>query len=119
MKSKYILLFALIYFSHFIGLPVKAQKNEPISPFRITTDIVSNYNGVYLSANDYTNGKVSYANNQNNKKYKFYLHEIYHTSSLKIISGDSVVKLNKYSVFGYCDKHDANFCFVNKAAIKS
>jgi hypothetical protein len=93
---------------------VEAQTSESTSPFKVTTDIVSNYEGVYLSANDFTNGKVSFENNQINKKYKFYLHEIYHTSSIKIISGDSIIKLNKDSIFGFRDKKNTCHRFYNK-----
>ncbi|MGD0712037.1 MAG: hypothetical protein ABR968_12770 [Bacteroidales bacterium] len=96
-----ILIFPLLLFS--LGTELTAQKiNE----------------GVYLSAKNFTNSKISFVNNQLNKKYKFYLHEIFNTSTVKLIIGDSIITLNKDSIFGYRDK--ANICYrlYNKAEYK-
>jgi len=99
--KKLILIFPLLLFS--IGTELTAQKvNE----------------GVYLSAKDFTNSKVSFVNDQLNNKYKVRLNEIFNSSKITIIKGDSVIKLNKESVFGYCDKKNNCYRFFNKAEYK-
>jgi hypothetical protein len=74
--------------------------------------------GIYLSANDFTNGKISFANPQIDKKYKMHLNEAFDASSIKIIIGDSIIKINKDSFFGYRDKKNNCFRFYNKVAYK-
>jgi len=74
--------------------------------------------GVYLSAADFTTGKISYINSQNNEKYKFYIHDGFNTSLIKIIIGNSVIKLNKDSIFGYRDKKNIYYRFFNKNVYK-
>jgi len=118
MKNKNILFVAFIALTCSTSLLVNAQISEPASPFKNTIDIAINYEGVFLSANDFTNGKVSYVNNQINKTHKLYLHEIFHSSSIKIISGDSVIQLNKDSIFGYRDKKNTCYRFYNKVEYK-
>ena len=71
--------------------------------------------GVYLSANDYANGKISYAYNSNSKNYKLHANEIFCTSSMKIKFNDSVKKLSKDSIFGYRDKNNICHRFYNKS----
>lgn len=99
--KKIVLIFPLLLFS--IGTELTAQKiNE----------------GVYLTAKDFTNCKVSFVNDQLNKKYKIYLNEAFNSSKIKIIKGDSVIKLNKESVFGYRDKKNNSYRYYNKAEYK-
>lgn len=73
--------------------------------------------GVYLSADDFTSGKISFAHNQDNK-YKIHLHELFNTSIIKIINGGSVVRLDKDSIFGYRDKKNTCYRFFNKIKYK-
>lgn len=115
MKNKNIFFVAFITLTCITSL-VNAQISESVSPFKTTE--ASNREGVYLSANDFTNGKVSFAHNKKNKKYKFYLNEIIHTSSIKIISGDTVIVLKKDLIFGYYDKKNTCYRFYNKVAYK-
>jgi hypothetical protein len=99
--KKLILIFPLLLFS--LGTELTAQKvNE----------------GVYLTAKDFTNSKVSFVNDQINNKYKIHLNEIFNSPKIKIIKGDSVIKLNKESVFGYCDKKNNSYRYYNKAEYK-
>jgi len=99
--KKLILIFPLLLFS--LGTELTAQKiNE----------------GVYLTAKDFTNSKVSFVNDQINSKYKIHLNEIFNSPKIKIIKGDSVIKLNKESVFGYCDKKNNSYRYYNKAEYK-
>jgi hypothetical protein len=58
--------------------------------------------GIYLSANDYTNNKLFFANNEN-RKCKIKLHDYSFNSKIKIICGHNIYKLCKDSVFGYID----------------
>ena len=91
----------------------------PLLLFGLDAEVMSQRvnQGVYLSANDFTNGKISFVNNQR-EKYKLYLHEVFKTSSIKIIIGDSIIKLNKDSIFGYRDKKNTCYRFYNKVAYK-
>ncbi|MCX6320256.1 MAG: hypothetical protein NTX93_00400 [Bacteroidia bacterium] len=43
MKNKYFLLVVFITLACFASLPVNAQKSEPVSPFKVTADLVSHY----------------------------------------------------------------------------
>ena len=74
--------------------------------------------GVYLSANDFTAGKISYVNDKNNEKYKFHLHEFLNPSTVKIIKGDKTIKLKKNSIFGYRDKNNNCYRYYDKAEFK-
>jgi len=74
--------------------------------------------GVYLSANDFKNGKISYADNHSKEKYKLYLNEIINTSLVKIIKGDSIILLKKDSIFGYRDEENNCYRFYNKNAYR-
>jgi hypothetical protein len=74
--------------------------------------------GVYLSANDFTNGKVSYGHNNTNNKYEFHLHEISFKTPIKIILDNTIVKLNKDSVYGYRDKKNTCYRYFNKGIFK-
>ena len=65
--------------------------------------------GVYLSANDFIKGKLSYSNNRPDKKYCLDAMEFQNSPSIKIIKGDSVITFHKDSIFGYRDKN--NECF--------
>jgi len=99
--KKLVLVFPLLLFS--IGTELTAQKISE---------------GVYLTAKDFTNSKISFVNDQLNNKYKVRLHEIFNSPRIKIIKGDSVIKLNKESVFGYCDKKNNSYRYYNKAEYK-
>ena len=46
------------------------------------------------------------------------MHEVFNTSSIKVVIGDSVIKLNKDSIFGYRDKKNTCYRFYNKVAFK-
>jgi len=95
--KKLILIFPLILFS--LATELTAQKISE---------------GVYLSAKDFTINKISFIN-QADKRYKLRLGEAFNNSKIKIIKGDSVIKLNKESVFGYRDKKNNCYRFYNKA----
>ncbi len=73
--------------------------------------------GIYLSANDFLQGKVSYVSDQN-KTYKIYLHEAFQGSTIKIVTDNSVIKLNKSSVFGYRDNKNISYRYFNNVAYK-
>jgi hypothetical protein len=96
-----LLIFSIFFFSFHTGL--LAQKESE---------------GVYLSANDFTNGKISFVNDQAKKRYQLQLNEFFNTSSIKIIIGDSVITLHKDSIFGYRDKKNICYRFYKKAAFE-
>lgn len=74
--------------------------------------------GIYLSSNDFISGKISFANNESTKKYKLYINEIFYSSNVKILIGDSIIKFNKDSIYGYRDKNHTSYRFYNKVAYK-
>lgn len=69
--------------------------------------------GVFLSAIDFTNNKITCSPIEE-KKYKFHLNEIINSDYLKITIGDSVIKFDKDSLFGYRDNEGNSFRFFNK-----
>lgn len=71
--------------------------------------------GIYLTADDFNHQKISYCNNSD-KKYNLYLHEFLNSLTIKIVIGDSIIKLNKSSIFGYCDKYGKYYRYVNNQA---
>ena len=74
--------------------------------------------GVFLSASDFTACKISYANDQFNKRYKIKLHELINTSTIKIVIGDSAISLKKDSIFGYRTKKNVWYRFYNNVTYK-
>ena len=91
----------------------------PLLLFSFTIEVIAQEGnqGVYLSAKDFTNGKISFVNDQS-KKYKLHWNEPFNSSTTKVIIGDSVIKLNKDSIFGYRDKKNVCYRFYNKVAYK-
>jgi hypothetical protein len=91
----------------------------PLLLFSFTIEVIAQEGnqGVYLSAKDFTNGKISFVNDQS-KKYKLHWNEPLNSSTTKVIIGDSVIKLNKDSIFGYRDKKNVCYRFYNKVAYK-
>jgi hypothetical protein len=73
--------------------------------------------GIYLSANDFLQGKVSYVSDQN-KTYKIYLHEAFNGTTIKIVSGESVIKLQKSAIFGYRDSRNVSYRYFNNVPYK-
>lgn len=74
--------------------------------------------GVYLSAEDFNNGKISYGHSQPDKKYRFCAHLFFNTSTIKIVSGTSVTRLKKDSVFGFRDNKNSVYRIINKEAYR-
>jgi hypothetical protein len=74
--------------------------------------------GVYLSAQDFMNGIISYSHTITDNSYKFRLHDVSFESPIKIVTGNKVIKLNKDSVFGYRDQKNVCYRLYNKNAYK-
>jgi hypothetical protein len=71
--------------------------------------------GVYLSANDFTKGKISFANDHADKRYQLRVDESPKVSSITIVYGDRLKILAKDSIFGFRDKKGKIFRFYKKA----
>ncbi len=56
--------------------------------------------GLYLTAYDFSNHKLSFAKGEN-KKYKIKIHDYSFHAHIKVTCGDSVYHFSKDSVFGY------------------
>ena len=99
--KKSLLIFSLLLFSFHTGLIAQIESE-----------------GVYLSADDFTKGKISFANNHADKKYQLHLFEFFNTSLIKISTGDSVITLPKDSIFGYRNKKNVCYRFYKKLAFE-
>jgi hypothetical protein len=69
--------------------------------------------GIYLSANDFTNNKLSYDKNVN-ENCKIKMHSASFNSHIKIICGETSLELSKDSVFGFKDRENISHRFYNK-----
>jgi hypothetical protein len=112
MKTRY--LYLIICFV--ISFSIKAQNPGYSRDDKLIDQKAKE--GVYLSANDFTNGKISYSHNITDNSYKFRLHDVSFKSLIKIVTGNKVIKLSKDSIFGYRDKMDVCYRFYNKVAYK-
>ena len=74
--------------------------------------------GVYLSANDFIIGKLSFSNNRPDKRYCLEAKEFLNSPSIRIIKGDSFITLHTDSIFGYRDKNNECFRFYNKRSYR-
>ena len=70
--------------------------------------------GVYLSADNFINGKISYSNDMPGNKYQLRLNEFLNSASIKVITRDTTVTLAKDEIFGYRDKKGTNYRFYKK-----
>jgi len=69
--------------------------------------------GVFLSADDFVKNKISFANTKTMSAYKIHLHKLVSIFTIKIVHGDSVVKLRKETIFGYRDSKMNDFRIVH------
>jgi len=74
--------------------------------------------GVYLSANDFINGKMAFSNDGPGNKYQLCLNEFFNASSIKITYGTSVITIAKDSIFGYRDKKGKSYRFYKKVVFE-
>ncbi|MGA3012793.1 MAG: hypothetical protein ABSD71_02035 [Bacteroidales bacterium] len=73
--------------------------------------------GVYLTAADFNNGKISYMP-ESDSKYSLSPNDISYDSPVKIVIGKKVVRLKKDSIFGIRDKNNICYRFFNKVSYK-
>ena len=125
MKTKHFLIIAILVISNCIMVAnTKAQlaNNSNLSGNAANNGVNNNIKkineGVYLTVNDFLNNKISFVKSQTDKKYKLSINEIFNSSVIKIKIGNSVIKLNKDSVYGYRDKNNNCYRFYNKAEFK-
>jgi hypothetical protein len=74
--------------------------------------------GVYLSSEDFVNGKISFSRNTTDNSYKFHLNDVSFRSPIKIVTANKVIKLNKDSIFGFRDQKNIFYRFYNKGTYK-
>jgi hypothetical protein len=113
MKDKYFFLM-ISYFV--LSLAAKAQ----IAGNTLDMGFVGQKNseGVFLTAKDFTNCKISFSQSLTDRKYKFHLYDVSFRTPIKIVIGDNVIKLDKDSIFGYRDKKNVCYRFYNKVIYK-
>lgn len=77
--------------------------------------IAQKASGIYITANDFTNNKLSFTRLEN-KKFKIRLHGISFKLPIKIVCGDSILRLKKDSVYGYRDSEGGKHRFFKDEA---
>lgn len=75
------------------------------SIFGQTNDALLNKSGIYMSALDFSSGKLKYEINCLTQKHKIKSSDFLNTNTIKIIHQDSTIKLLKSSLWGFrlCD----------------
>jgi hypothetical protein len=69
--------------------------------------------GIYLSANDFANNKLSYEKNSN-EKCKIKIHSASFNSHIKVTCGETTLQFSKDSIFGYKDHENIAHRFYDK-----
>jgi len=72
--------------------------------------------GIYLSANDFINNKLSFKNNKAGVTYQLCAEEQMNSSYIKIMTGNDIIRLKKDSIFGYRNSKHNSFRFYKKTA---
>jgi hypothetical protein len=112
MKTKYIIFMICCFV---ISFSSKAQK---VGYSRDDELIDQKAKEGVLSAEDFTNGKISYSHDITDNSCKFRLHEVSFAFPINIVTGNKVIKLNKDSIFGYRDQKNVCYRFYKKSAYK-
>lgn len=99
--KKSIVIFSLLLSS--ISYPSIAQKTKE---------------GVFLSANDFSIGKISYSPQDNGSKYRLHVNTSFYKAPVVVTTGNSVIHLSKDSVFGYRDRRNTCYRFYQKGVYK-
>lgn len=74
--------------------------------------------GVYLSANDFTIGKISYGPAGTGGKYALHVNEFSFRAPVKIITGNQVIRLDKDSVYGFRDRKNVCYRFYKNGVLQ-
>jgi hypothetical protein len=88
-----------------------------LSLFLTASFAQSTMQGIYLSAGDFSNNKISFIPVQG-KKYNLCLNEFFYKPTIIITIGDSTYTVNKDSVFGYRDNENNVYRFSEKNVYK-
>ncbi|MEI7492762.1 MAG: hypothetical protein WCK92_15275 [Bacteroidota bacterium] len=72
--------------------------------------------GIYLSANDFINHKLSFKNSKAGNTYQLCADEQMNSSCIKILAGNDMIRLKKDSIFGYRNNKHNSFRFYKKTA---
>ncbi len=75
------------------------------SIFGQSNQTLSNKSGLYLTANDFSTGKLSYEINCLTEKHKISTSDFLNTKTIKVTHHDSTIKLSKSEIWGFrlCD----------------
>ena len=74
--------------------------------------------GLFLTANDFIKGRLSYVSKSDGEASKIYLNEFLNSPSIKVVKGDSIIRLKKEKVFGFKNKDQICYRFYNKEEYK-
>ncbi|MGA3013053.1 MAG: hypothetical protein ABSD71_03345 [Bacteroidales bacterium] len=113
MKTKYIFLMIC---GLVILFTVKAQKGGYLRDDKLIGQKAKE--GVYLSSEDFINGKISFSYNRIDNSYRFHLNDVTFKTPIKIVTRNKVIKLNKDSIFGFRDQKNICYRFYNKGTYK-
>lgn len=95
------------------------------SVFGQSNETLSNKSGLYLSANDFSTGKLTYEINCLTEKHKISTSDFFGSKTVKVTHRDSTFKLSKSSIWGFrlCNGKeyrvfkDKEFEIIDKGAI--
>ena len=75
------------------------------SVFGQSTETLSNKSGIYLTANDFSTGKLTYEINCLSEKHKISTSDFFGSKTVKVTHRDSTIKLSKSEIWGFrlCD----------------
>ncbi len=74
--------------------------------------------GVYMTSNDFQNGKLAYAINCKTQKHKIKLKEFFSRPFIVVVHNDSSYTLPKNEVYGYRDCDGVSYRFVDENVYK-
>lgn len=76
-----------------------------VSIYGQTNDSLTNKSGIYMSAVDFSSGKLKYEINCLTQKHKIKSADFFNTDVIKIVHKDSTIKLSKSAIWGFrlCD----------------
>lgn len=95
------------------------------SIFGQSNETLSNKSGLYMTASDFSSGKLAYEINCLTEKHKIKISDFFNTKTIKVTHRDSTIKLAKSSIWGFrlCDGkeyriyQDKEYLIMDKGAI--
>jgi hypothetical protein len=84
----------------------------------LTVTAQKDSSGIYSTATDYRDGKLSYAINYTTEKHKIRDNLIFHGSEIKVSHGGKTYTLKKAEIYGYRDMRGVDYRFLGSRALR-